>query len=342
VNDRSTSTRIVARRLRLGAAGVVAVMAYIGSAAGCEGERAGAPPPAMPPAASSAATATATAVTSTAPAPSAPPSASAAAGASPPPVAGQSAEVSEGDEHRRHHYAGVLGLVAMSLNDLDLTADQRTSVEKVRADLVADFAPARAAGKDVANLLADGVAAGAINRAKVDAAIDKLSAQVGKAQDGARDALNRLHAALTPQQRAALVDDVQAHWEKWKAAHGEDEKEDGHHRSGYLLALVKELNLSRDEAQKIKASFRDLNKGKSQDHQHKEVVDHLQAFATAFKSDKFDAKKLAGGNAAGASLAKWGATRRARFLEAAAPILTPDQRSKLAQMIREWGDRPEP
>ena len=59
------------------------------------------------------------------------------------------------------------------------------------------------------------------------------------------------------------------------------------------------------------------------------------AIATAFKADTFDAKKVAGGKAADGHIAKWGATRRARFLEAAAPLLTPDQRTKLAQTIRD-------
>jgi hypothetical protein len=33
-------------------------------------------------------------------------------------------------------------------------------------------------------------------------------------------------------------------------------------------------------------------------------------------------------------MAKWGATRMERFLEAAAPVLTPDQRTTLADMLR--------
>jgi Spy/CpxP family protein refolding chaperone len=227
----------------------------------------------------------------------------------------------------------------MSLKELELTPEQKTAVEKIHTDLVAKMEPAHAAGKDLANVLADGVAAGTVNRAKADAAIDKLAAQVAKVDVATRDALNQLHAALTSQERAELVDKVQGHWEKWKEAHGQDEKDDGQHRSGYLLGLVKTLNLTPDEAQKIKTSFQTINKAKPQEHQHKEVVDHLQAFATAFKADKFDAKKLAGANAANVHLVKWGATRRARFLEAAAPILTADQRTKLAQIIRDWGDK---
>lgn len=223
----------------------------------------------------------------------------------------------------------------MSIRDLDLTAEQRTAVDKIRTDLVAKMEPARAAGKELAMTLADGVSAGAIDRSKTDAAINKLVTQVQGLQEPSVTALNQLHAALSAPQRAALVEAVQSHWEKWKDAHGRDEQDDRQHRSGHLLALVKQLGLTKEEAEKIKANFHDRMKGSPQDLVHKEVQDHIHAFVTSFKSDTFDAKTLAGGKAANGHMARWGATRMARFLEAAAPVLTPDQRTKLAQTIRD-------
>jgi Spy/CpxP family protein refolding chaperone len=290
-----------------------------------------APPPAPPP-------------------PPPPPPVTPMASASPPPTAAAEpppppnptgAEVGEGEEHREHHHAGVFGLIVMSLKDLDLSADQKDKVEKVKTDLMTKMEPAKAAGKDLANTLADGVAAGKVDRAKTDAAIGKLVTQVTTTHDASLTALNDLHEALTPPQRAKLVDEVQGHWEKWKEAHGKDEADDKQHHDGYLLGLVRELGLSQDQADKIKASFKDGMKKAPQEHAHKEVQDHLTAFGTAFKADKFDAKKLGpSGKAAAGHIAKWGATRRARFLEAAAPILTPDQRTKLAQIIRDHADKP--
>lgn len=76
-----------------------------------------------------------------------------------------------------------------------------------------------------------------------------------------------------------------------------------------------------------------------QDHQHKEVTDHLQSFATAFAADSFDAHSLGNAGAANGHMARWAATRRARWLEAAAPLLTADQRTKLAQTMRERASR---
>jgi Spy/CpxP family protein refolding chaperone len=275
--------------------------------------------------------------------PAPPPSAPAASAAPPaePPPGPTGAELSEGEEHRHHHHGGVATLLAMSLHDLDLPADQKTAVEKIRTDLIAKMEPARAAGKDLANVLADGVAAGTVVRAKADASINKLVTQVQGFHDAEMTALDQLHAALNAQQRAALIDGLQAHWEKWKEAQGKDEGDDKQHRAGHMLALVRDIGLTKDQAEKIKAKFHDQMKANPQDHQHKEVQDHLQAFATAFKADKFSAKTLSKGKAADAHLAKWGATRMARFLEAAAPVLTADQRTKLAQQIRERVNHPD-
>ena len=224
----------------------------------------------------------------------------------------------------------------MSIRDLELSADQKATVEKIHSDLVEKMAPVRAADKELATVLADGVAAGAVDKAKADKAIEKLVAQAQKTREATVDALVRLHAALAPAQRAELIDKLKGHFEKWKAAHGEDESDDTH-QAGHLLALVRDLSLTQDEATKIKAAFKAQMKGAKPDHEHKEVQDHMKAFDAAFKAEKFD-PKLPSSATADKHMAKWGASRRAGFLEAAAPILTPDQRTKLAQMIRPPAD----
>lgn len=271
------------------------------------------------------------------PPPAPEPAASAAVAAPPGP---QGPEMAEGDEHRERHHGGVLGLIVMSLPDLSLTPDQQTAADKIRADLSVKAEPARAAGKDFAGTLADGVAAGKVDRAKVDTAITKLVTQVQAVHDASLTAIDQLHALLTPAQRAKLVDDLQAHWEKWKDAHGRDEADDHQHRSGHLLALVRELGLSQEQADKIKASFHDKMKASPQEHAHKDVQDHLTAFAAAFKAETFDAKKVTGAKAA-AHMARWGSTRMARFVEAATPTLTPEQRTKFADLIRDHANHSE-
>ncbi|HKC11835.1 MAG TPA: hypothetical protein VKI41_07355, partial [Vicinamibacteria bacterium] len=60
---------------------------------------------------------------------------------------------------------------------------------------------------------------------------------------------------------------------------------------------------------------------------------HVHAFATAFAGDPFDAKAVA--TNANAPLASRGATRMALFYETVTPLLTAQQRTKLAAELRE-------
>ena len=203
--------------------------------------------------------------------------------------------------------------------------------------------PVHAADQAVETTLADGVAAGALDKGKDDAAIANLDDRRRHAARATADAINQLHGVLTAPQRAALIDKIEAHWGKWKDAHGKDEvgTEAKPHEGGPLAHIQKELALSDDQVAKIKASFSDGVKAAGQTHDHKEVEGHLQAFGTAFKADTFDAKSLATENDANKHVASWGATRMARFFEAVAPVLTPDQRTKLSARMREHASKPE-
>jgi Spy/CpxP family protein refolding chaperone len=293
------------------------------------------PPPAAPPAAAPPPAVAAQGVGAAPPsAPPSSPAATAPAAASP-----SGAEMAEGDEAREKHHGGFLTLVLASTQDLDLRPDQRSQIDKIRADLLAKMEPAHTAGKELAGVLADGVAAGKIDRAKVDASIAKLVSQVQGLHEATIGSLDQLHAALDAAQRAAFVAALQSHWERWADAHGRDESDDRQHRAGYLLALVRQLGLTKEQAETIRTNFREQMKARPQDHLHKEVKDHLRTFSTAFKADTFSAKALGQGKAANAHMASWGAMRRARFLEAAAPVLSPEQRAKLSQMIRDHANR---
>ena len=65
-----------------------------------------------------------------------------------------------------------------------------------------------------------------------------------------------------------------------------------------------------------------------------EAEAHLKAFGAAFTSDHFDPKAVPTGGAVNAHLATWGITRTVRLYEAANPVLTPPQRTKLADELR--------
>ena len=126
------------------------------------------------------------------------------------------------EHHRYHHHGGVTLFIAMSLDTLGVSPEQRAAVEKIRTDLHARMEPARAAEQNLMTTLADGLAAANLDTAKVDAAVAQVTAAAAAVHDASADALNELHAVLTPPQRAALVDKVEAHWAVWQKANAEE------------------------------------------------------------------------------------------------------------------------
>jgi Spy/CpxP family protein refolding chaperone len=237
------------------------------------------------------------------------------------------------EHHRYHHHGGVMLFIAMSLDTLGVSSERRAAVEKIRTDLHARLEPARIAEQNLLVTLADGLNATSFDTTKVDAAVQEVSAAAATVHDASADALNELHAVLTPAERAALVDKVESHWAVWQKANA-DETGFAKSDDSHLSTLATDLNLTPEQTDKIRAGLGDAMKGVPRlDPQ--EISAHIRAFDDAFRGDKFDAKALTTANGANAHLAGWGAAHMAHFVEVIAPVLTPEQRTKLAQRLRE-------
>jgi Spy/CpxP family protein refolding chaperone len=237
------------------------------------------------------------------------------------------------EHHRYHHHGGLTLFIAMSLDTLGIPPEERVTVEKIRADLHTRMEPARVAEQSLLTSLADGVAAGSIDAAAVDAGVARVVAAAEAVHDASVDALNQLHGVLSPPERAALVDKVEAHWAVWQKANP-DETGAGQADRTDLGRLTADLELRSDQVDTIRANLgtgmKDLPKIDAP-----EVEAHLRAFDAAFRSDSFDAKALPAGGRANAHLVGWGAARMARVVESISPVLTPDQRTALAERLRE-------
>ena len=264
-----------------------------------------------------------------APAPSAPVVAAPSAGSTP-----DEAAVSLSEHHRHHHHGGVTSFVAMSLATLGADPAKREAIEKIQSDLNARLAAGRDAEKTLLTGLADGIAAGKIDPVAADAAVVRLAAASSAAHNSSADSLNELHALLSPAERAALVDKVRAHWHVWRNVNLEADPS-GRGPGSRLADLAEELALTPDQVEKISAGLKNSLSGWHEKFDPAEVEAHVSAFAAAFVTSPFDAMSLRGGPGADGHLAAQGASRMVLFYEAVTPQLTPDQRTQLADDLRE-------
>ena len=263
---------------------------------------------------------------------------------------GSSAEEEQGpaaDDVRafhRHHHIGFIGFAIVSLPTLGLPAGEQAQVEKIRADLKTKFQPAHDAEAALLNVVADGVTAGTIDTAKVDAAVAKITEVSMQMDDATNDDLNQLHGVLSPPERQALALKVQAHYMVWERANADPEAQpDQEKEAGHIEHLGKVLGMSPDQIQKVDAAFTASIAAlyTSRKFDTKAAETHLNAFVDGFPADKFDAKTLTTADPANSSVTSWGAMRMVRMYEAMTPVLTADQRTKLAALLREHATKTE-
>ena len=242
--------------------------------------------------------------------------------------------------HHRHHHGGFVGLLLAAVETVGVTAEQQTGLDKIKADFRAKVEPVRLANGAVMNVLADGIAAGNIDSAKLDASVAAVAAAAAQVHGATADALNQLHALLRPEQRTALVDKIQAHWSIWKDANAGDQAADNAKPDSHIGHLAKEAGLSNDQVEKVRANLAALPTPARGPFDASAAEAHMKAFAAAFAADPFDAKTLTTADPANTKIASWGAGRMARFYQALAPVLTADQRTKIAAKLREHASEP--
>ena len=236
------------------------------------------------------------------------------------------------EHHRHHHRGGVTQLIAMSLDTLDVDDANSARVDKLHAELHACMVPAGGIEKKLLLALADGVAAGAVATAEVDAALAQRTAAAEAAHDCSVEVLKQLHAILTPLERATLADKVEANWEVWRQVNHEAEM-GRRDKGGRLADLAQELNLTAEQTEKVSVALGAALAGRSDKFDAAKAEAQIQAFVTAFVGESFDAKSLAAN--ANSLLSAHGGKQMALFYETVTPFLTPDQRTQLAEHLRE-------
>jgi Spy/CpxP family protein refolding chaperone len=290
-------------------------------------------------------------------APAASASAAPSASATPPPAddasaaadtgASESADddqvIEELQAHHRNHHQGFAGFVLSSVETLGVGPDQQAAIDGVRKEFHAKLKPLREANTAALQLIADGVAAGTIDKAKVDAAVARAGTAATAVHGAIPALLNQLHAALKPEQRSALADKVDANWATWRDVNGGgDHAGDGGAKPERRFKhLAKELGLTSDQVEKFRTNL-DATKDAKKPFDAAAAEAYIKAFDAAFTADTFDAKKLPAFGPESTRIVSWGAERMAWFYEALLPVLTPAQRTQLADKLRERAKGNEP
>ena len=142
----------------------------------------------------------------------------------------------------------------------------------------------------VGNLLADGVASGNVDKAKVDAGVAKAALVGTEVYPAVEAALVAIDKLFKPEQRQALVDKVDSTGRSGEANAGEQAADDAK-PDGCLSHVAKDLSLTHDQVAKIKANL-DGEKSASKPFDVTTEDADMKAFSRAFLTDTFDVHTL--------------------------------------------------
>lgn len=258
-----------------------------------------------------------------------------------PPVASQTAAVSASaapavtpsasaaDSRPRSHGNGPAFTVLRAAGELTLKPEQKAKVEAAEKALQEgegtpkDHEDFKAASKELQAELAAGVRAGKLDLAKIGPKVTAME-QISKARhDRQATAVRAAHEALEPAQRKLLAETLRA---KQAKEFAEKETDATARRSrGRTAQFTRGLDLTPEQKTKIDAiAAKDDTSGVTK---REETKKRWEEFLSAFEKDTLDTSKveLFGGKASRAAV-----EGDALLLADIAPVLTPDQREKLA------------
>ncbi len=308
----------------------------------------------------------------------------------------------------------MMGMLVSSLDQLSLKPEQKTVVDGIKSDFEKMPEAMKEARAQFVKDLADGAAAGKLDKTKLSGDQKKLTQAAQSSSAKAQEDANKLHKTLDADQRKKLVELVRAkgkemdehmkaEWAEHEKGHGPEGKpaehekgEHGHHMGkpgdknappppaaagkpgdksapppppaaagkpaepekgehahgerghmgphsmgdhARLDKLAEELGLTAEQKEKLKAKLEGSMKGemgKMKEH-HGNMQKHMKAVADAFESEKFDAKKAGIGEHSD-EMIKVMTDMQIRFIEAILSVITPEQRAKFAEHIRQHAD----
>jgi Spy/CpxP family protein refolding chaperone len=249
---------------------------------------------------------------------------------------------------------GFVKIAGEALGEVSLRADQRTELEKIAAEADQRHAATADGRKELANAIADQIEKGTIDRAALQAKIDRVVADFEKVRPADQAAIGRVHAILDADQRNAFVDALEKKMHEARGEHARGAR-GGHGGFGHMIKLADELKLTEAQRDQIKTVLMDAHKehkghvggengGRGSHHRDGHKAHHGGARGPggfggpkhrleAFRGDKWDPTG-AGPHGDMKERAAQGTTRMLGLAEKVLPILTPEQRKIAADKLR--------
>ena len=240
--------------------------------------------------------------------------------------------------------SGAAGALFRAIQGLDLREDQKVSLDKIAAAM----SPAEHAGeldprkemKELHGVLVAGVKEGKIDRAKIDARLQSMDRATAARRQREMTALNDVHGMLEPAQRAAAAAKVRENESKREArmkAHDRPDRSDAGHLNMTRLKFEhygKDLKLDAEQEKKFQAI---LPKDDAPARPREDTKKESEAILAAFEKDGFDARRFEPKESIDKRMAPFLET--AAFFDKLLPILKPEQRTALAEMLEKAEDR---
>jgi Spy/CpxP family protein refolding chaperone len=224
-----------------------------------------------------------------------------------------------------HGHRGHGDLLRASLHLDSLTAAQRQQIEALAQGERSAHANVTTARSQLLHALASRVAAGSVDDVALAPNVQAVEEAIQADEPGDRATLEKLHAVLTPAQRAELVTKIESHEGSHEGNKGRGPGWWGH-----------ELNLSQTQRDQIRVNLRSI--GPSVDKSvWKEARDSRQHVLEAFKGDRFVMNEVA--PTRDPRIVDQGVEGMVRMAKASAPVLTAEQRATASAKLQEMAAR---
>jgi Spy/CpxP family protein refolding chaperone len=235
-----------------------------------------------------------------------------------------------GDQERQ---ASATTMIAFTLESTSLSSDQKNKVTQIQSELNGKLEARRTAERNLLGALADAVAAGSVDDAKFADLVRHVSDAAPATFESSASAMNQLHALLDAGQRQGLAQEVVL---RWSTSSGDPRVAKRFGRPDQFDVLIADLSLTPDQVSQI--LNRSLVPLMPANIDTWRVDAHLHRLH-AFRDDHFEGAAFVGDKAAISTAASVEAKRVTQLYGAMAPVLSPEQRTRAAQRLRDEAKR---